>query len=260
MPLYNPQQWSRVNSGVYDYIKPQTITDILLVGSNLTGAGLTALEALGKPTSIFSNDVGTNFYLNHTAGPPGFNFGAIFASVRARGTGNAPTTVVPGDWLGGVAGLGYDGTYYTASTPAHSVPGIWQVVTGTVSAGVVERNVYIGGVTTPAIGFDTNTNLITLSYPSLMTGIRPGYTAQIANYTATANNYTIDCTTNTFTVTLPTAVGVTGQVYNIKNSGTGVITIATTSSQTIDGVTTAVLSTQYASLVVQSTGANWIIT
>ena len=92
-----PSPWKRINSGVYDYIKPQTITDVLLVGSNLTGAGLTALENLGKPSAIFSNDVGTNFYLNHTAGTSGFVVGGIFASARARGTGNAPTTVVAGN-------------------------------------------------------------------------------------------------------------------------------------------------------------------
>ena len=164
-----PSPWKRINSGVYDYIKPQTITDILLVGSNLTGAGLTALENLGKPSAIFSNDVGSNFYINHTAGTPGFSFGGIFTSAFARGTGNAPTTVDAGDWLGGVAGFAYDGTAYTAGGATHLVPGIWQQVTGTVASGVVERNVYIGGLITPAIGFDTNTDLITHSYPTLLT-------------------------------------------------------------------------------------------
>jgi hypothetical protein len=48
-------------------------------------------------------------------------------------------------------------------------------------------------------------------------------------------------------------------MYNIKNSGTGTITLATTSSQTIDGVTTKTLSTQYQSYTVQSNGANWIL-
>lgn len=68
----------------------------------------------------------------------------------------------------------------------------------------------------------------------------------------------IECTTNSFTVTLPTAVGITGRVYSIKNSGTGIITIATTGGQTIDGKTTQSL-TQYDNIKVFSNGANWII-
>ena len=43
------------------------------------------------------------------------------------------------------------------------------------------------------------------------------------------------------TITLPTAVGITGRSYLVKNAGSGgttpVLTVATTSSQTIDGIT-----------------------
>jgi hypothetical protein len=85
-----------------------------------------------------------------------------------------------------------------------------------------------------------------------------GYTAKSANFTATSLTSTIDCT-NTITITLPTAVGNSGRIHTIKNSGTGVITIATTSSQTIDGAATQSLLTQYSKITVQSTGANWII-
>jgi hypothetical protein len=53
-------------------------------------------------------------------------------------------------------------------------------------------------------------------------------------------------------------VGITGRVYNIKNTGTGVITVATTSSQLIDDVTTITLE-QWEDLTVQSTNAGWII-
>ena len=85
-----------------------------------------------------------------------------------------------------------------------------------------------------------------------------GYIAKSANFTATSLTSTIDCT-NTITITLPTAVGNSGRFHTIKNSGTGVITIATTSSQTIDGAATQSLLTQWSKITVQSTGANWII-
>ena len=45
------------------------------------------------------------------------------------------------------------------------------------------------------------------------------YRAITALTTLDNTDYTIDCTANSFTVTLPTAVGITGRIYNIKNSG-----------------------------------------
>jgi hypothetical protein len=77
------------------------------------------------------------------------------------------------------------------------------------------------------------------------------------NYTA-ASETIINCTANTFAVTLPTAVGVDGRHYVVKNSGTGVITVSTTSSQTIDGQLTQSLN-QHDSISVVSDGTNWII-
>lgn len=85
------------------------------------------------------------------------------------------------------------------------------------------------------------------------------YTAQSGTYPITTTDTMIDCTSGTFTTTLPTAVGVTGKFYIIKNSGTGVITIATTSSQTIDAATTLLLTQQWSSVTVVSDGANWKI-
>ena len=68
----------------------------------------------------------------------------------------------------------------------------------------------------------------------------------------------VNITSGTFTVTLPTAVGIVGYQFVIKNSGSGTVTLATTSSQTIDGASTQTI-TQYQSLTVVSNGANWIL-
>jgi hypothetical protein len=85
------------------------------------------------------------------------------------------------------------------------------------------------------------------------------YVAETSNYAINPLvDYQIEATSGTFTVTLPTATTITGQEFSIKNSGTGVITVATTSSQTIDGSLTQTL-TQYDNLVVMSNGTNWII-
>lgn len=109
-----------------------------------------------------------------------------------------------------------------------------------------------GGVTFDAVGSGARfTFSDSLALP---------YRAITALRTLDNTDYTVDCTANTFTVTLPTAVGITGCIYNIKNTGIGVITIATTSSQTIDGNASGALTlVQWDNLTVQSTGSNWII-
>lgn len=93
------------------------------------------------------------------------------------------------------------------------------------------------------------------------TSFSTAYVAKTGTYTATGNDHTIECTANTFTVTLPTAVGITGRIYYIVNSGAGTITIGTTSSQTFVNVvatpTTLTMST-VGTTAVQSNGANWL--
>jgi hypothetical protein len=63
----------------------------------------------------------------------------------------------------------------------------------------------------------------------------------------------------TTTITLPTAVGNTNR-YTIKRVNTGVVSIATTSSQTIDGSASPItINLQYVSLDLISDGSNWNI-
>lgn len=65
-----------------------------------------------------------------------------------------------------------------------------------------------------------------------------------------------------YSITLPSAVGATGRRYTIvkTDNNANVITLATTSAQTINGVTTYVgLNRQYARVTVVSDGANWVI-
>ena len=89
-------------------------------------------------------------------------------------------------------------------------------------------------------------------------GITFPLTGITATYLVKEEDYLIDVTGNTVTVTLPTAVGVNGQNYVIKNRGTGVVTVATTSSQTIYGANTKSLNNND-SIEVISDGSNWII-
>lgn len=74
-----------------------------------------------------------------------------------------------------------------------------------------------------------------------------------------ANTDYVYLVTGTTKITLPTAVGNTN-LYTIKNVGTGVVTVDTTSSQTIDGELTIIMPVQYTSVDLISDTANWNVT
>lgn len=74
-----------------------------------------------------------------------------------------------------------------------------------------------------------------------------------------ATDYVYLCS-GTMILTLPDATASNTNLYTIKNVGSGIITIATTSAQTIDGTTTITMPTQYTSVDVISDTANWSIT
>lgn len=85
------------------------------------------------------------------------------------------------------------------------------------------------------------------------------FTNQTSTYVIDNNDCVVNCTSGTFTVTLPTAVGIEGQFFIIKNSGTGVITIDANGSETIDGALNKVMAVQYEAYYVISNGANWVV-
>jgi len=94
-------------------------------------------------------------------------------------------------------------------------------------------------------------------------GLSMATVAKTSGYTATAADYTILCDASSaaFTVTLPAATSHTGRIYHIKktdSSGNGV-TVDGNGSETIDGATTQVISTQYDSLMIQCDGTTWHI-
>lgn len=89
------------------------------------------------------------------------------------------------------------------------------------------------------------------------------YAAKLATYTVQPSDRFIEATANTFTITLHTAVSYRDAEYEIFNSGSGVITLATTSSQPIYGngssATTRTLN-QGEYIKVRSNNTGWMIT
>ena len=103
--------------------------------------------------------------------------------------------------------------------------------------------------------------------------VRPVDWNNLHDYTITAvasSDVTLDATHDAVlmttgavnrTITLPTAVGITGRVYTVKkvDSGAGTATLDANGTETIDGSLTYVLVNQYQYVVVVSDGANWVI-
>jgi hypothetical protein len=83
--------------------------------------------------------------------------------------------------------------------------------------------------------------------------------SSISANTTLDGTYTHVFASGTITITLPTAVGISGRTYWIKRTGTGTITINTTSSQTIDGAASLSITAQYDSYTLVSDGSNWFI-
>ena len=82
--------------------------------------------------------------------------------------------------------------------------------------------------------------------------ITTSYVTKSANYTLTSSDTTVDCDSNTFTITLPTAIGNTATLVIKKNSGTPDLTVDGNGSQTIDGGLTATIVRVYESITLIS--------
>lgn len=79
-------------------------------------------------------------------------------------------------------------------------------------------------------------------------------------YQVLYTDYSVITTANSFTITLPTAIGNGGRTYQIKNSGNGVISIGTLLSQTVDdSISLAIKLQKGDGISVVSNGTNWLI-
>ncbi len=76
-------------------------------------------------------------------------------------------------------------------------------------------------------------------------------------YTATTSDYMIDVSGGTFTVTLPSAVGIQGRLLVIKNNGGGAVTVQPILGQNIDDKPFVILG-ETNSLQLASNGSNWV--
>lgn len=147
------------------------------------------------------------------------------------------------DFHSGVTGIDYD-TRIMASG-GNGTPG-----NGTLTITAATVNV-TGTLSEASVRVYSPNNLPTADV------IKESVTSQTGTYSVAATISTV-LANGTFTVTIPNATTSLGRVINVKDTGTGTITVAT-SGGNIDGAATAVITKQYNSISVVSDGTNWFI-
>lgn len=183
-------------------------------------------------------------------------------------TDGSMTAVGSSQFLGQIAFRGSDGTSFSTASILRGesdgavstgvVPGRFSIHTAD-SLGATQERLRIDSAGNVGIGTTSPHTRLHTSGPIATAVTSNGATSY--NILATDSTVLLTATTGTITATLPTAVGITGRQYVIKRTGTGATsyTVNTTSSQTIDGAATYTLAAQYATVTVQSDGANWVI-
>lgn len=209
-------------------------TDYVIPSGNITGTAsnitatsnstLTTLSALSLPGSQVTGDISGN--ATNVTG-----IVAIANGGTGQTTPNAAFNALSPMTTGG--DLIYGGASGVATRLPNGTAG--QVLTSS------------GGTAAPTWTSVSTSSGITRSVNSISTP------TTLASAPSVDYVYLVSGTT---TVTLPTAVGNTN-LYSIKNVGTGTVTIATTSSETIDGSITAQLIVRYVSVDLISDGSNW---
>ena len=157
-----------------------------------------------------------------------------------------------------------DKLYITTSTPTRKTIAAYDdSAGGGGAAGDLHYRDSSGNFVRLPIG--SSTNVLTVS------GGLPAWSASgsgtnrsissVSTGTAAGNSANMDyvyLVTGITTVTLPTAVGNLNK-YTITNVSTNIVTVATTSAQTIDGLTNYLLDDLYFSIDVMSNGSSWYI-
>ncbi|HEY4875525.1 MAG TPA: hypothetical protein VIH86_08145, partial [Puia sp.] len=120
-------------------------------------------------------------------------------------------------------------------------------------------SILLGSNAYAQVGIGTVSPLSTLDVRGSFSG---NYRSFTGNTTASSTDYSLAFTgTTASSVTLPDATGCTGRIYLIKNANTAgitpLVTVITTSSQTIDGASSYLLDQHDESVMITSNGTNW---
>ena len=226
--------------------------------SNITGRNNTAngSNSLSQNTTGYENTaIGNSTLAYNTTGNENTAIGTASFSNNTTGNKNTANGFGAGRFIanGSTPNTTSDYSVYLGSdTKASADNAQNEIVIGYNAIGIGSNTTVIGNAST------TNAEIKgTLKSNGQILAL----TSKTANYTVLISDEIIICdaTSAPITITLPTAVGKTGQTYTIKriNGGFNNVTIATTSNQTIDGFASTSLDDQNTLVKVISDGSNW---
>lgn len=191
----------------------------------------------------------------------------VYVTSHVRAYGDGSTVSV---FSGTVLGLDYATTYYICYDQATRVGGsvLYLATTDESQALQVNDRHLIGTITTPAAAA-ADTAGITVDPPGIgylptsgsVSIPLPSVREVSASTSATvSDDYVLaDATGGVITVTLPAVSGNVGVVLTVKklDASGNAVTIDGNASETIDGVTTKSLTTQYQSYTIVCDGVEW---
>jgi hypothetical protein len=265
----NGTEWDHANIGDWSFAvgedtKASAIrTTAFGSGSEATGAGATAMGNETTASGLLSTAMGTNTIaagvastsMGEMTNAGGQNTTAMGWTTMANG--KRSTATGSGTIANGFASL-VIGQYNDpiVSSEIAMQPATPLLIIGNGTADNARANIMVAR-NDGHIGLGTNA---------------PHSTLQVNGSSATkvsviTGSITLDDThgailcnsTSPFTLNLPSAVGISGRQYSIKNISTGVVTVDANGSQTIDGAPTVLLSVKFGYVNLVSDGGNWFI-
>ena len=205
------------------------------------------------------------------------NFAAGTITANLNGTATSATSAMSftGSLVGDVTGIqGATSVATVGGVSAANVAAGATLANGATNANTASKlvardasgNFAAGAITAASMRVSTNLGVGTSTAHTAIQVAGPVATAvttKTAAYTISDTDSIViaDATTAAYALTLPSAVGIAGRQYLIKkrDNSANAVTVATTSSQTIDGASSFVLGSQWVFVTVISDGANWII-
>lgn len=260
--------------GEYDKVKNLVSLQNTYIDVNATNAyyfnvvdsstGINSIYCIGQDIYFGDKDFyGNGAYFAYTGGFYFDFYGAPGARVFEVDLGAVSAAFGDIDYAFGGDVMGIDGAGGVYNNPGHffigtsagaSIPGVGTAIVPTFTIDSYRGRIDLYESNVPASGDVLLGNGTHLS-------LTPLYNAKTktANYTLSASaDEMIICTTNSFDITFPTAVGFIRQ-FTVINIGATTITLKTTSSQTISGSASGTLTlTQWKSITVRSDGSNWV--
>lgn len=237
-------------------------------GTRNTGIGVNALNSVVSGT----DNIGIGSYaLQFTTGNKNVAIGSQVLYENTSGSSNIAFGLDAGRRIsgGGANQTSNQSIFIGEDTRASAAGNTNEMVFGHTAIGQGSNTVTLGNSSitktflrgATMINTTTDNGVDELQVQGSISGIgfKQAYVTKTGAYTATNDDYVIDCTSGTFTVTLPASSGRTGRILIIKNSGAGTITVDGNAAETIDGAATYSLSVQYATVQIMSDGTNWKI-